>query len=124
MATDDPRPPLWVGHVFLRTSDLPATRELMLRIGMRDIAHGPDFAVLELRGGTHLLLLPADEGANEPASFDLMVDDLDAFHARLCGLGLAPSAIRDGSVHRSFTLRSPSGHDLTFNSSHVSALPV
>jgi catechol 2,3-dioxygenase-like lactoylglutathione lyase family enzyme len=124
MASDDARPPLWVGHVLLRTPDIPATRELMLRIGMRDIAHGADFAVLELRGGTHLLLLPADEAASGAASFDLMVDDLDAFHARLRALGLEPSEIRDGGVHRSFTLPSPSGHSLTFNSSHVSALPV
>ena len=124
MASDDARPPLWVGHVTLPTPDLGATREFMLRIGMRDIAHGADFAVLELRGGTHLVLLPAGEAATGPAYFDLMVEDLDAFHARLRALGLAPSEIRAGGIHRSFTLQAPSGHVLTFNSSHVSSSPV
>lgn len=118
------RPGVWVGHVTLPTPDLAATRDFMLQLGMRAIAHGDDFAVFELRGGTHLLLLPSPQPASGSAYFDLMVDDLDATHARLQALGLAPSAIQPGRIHRSFTVRSPSGHTLTFNSSHVSDEPV
>jgi hypothetical protein len=59
-----------------------------------------------------------------PAYFDLMVDDLDATHERLRTLGLAPSGIESGRIHRSFSVRAPSGHTLTFNSSHVSDEPV
>jgi catechol 2,3-dioxygenase-like lactoylglutathione lyase family enzyme len=65
---------VWIGHVLLNTPDIPATREFMLALGMRDIAHGEGYAVLELRGGTHLLLLPGDAVAEGEASFDLMVD--------------------------------------------------
>jgi len=120
----DERPGVWVGHVTLTTPDLPATHQFMLSIGMRHIAGGDDFAVLELRGGTHLVLLPSEEPGSGAASFDLMVDDLDASHARLASLGLAPSDIRSGRIHRSFTVAAPSGHTITFNSSHVSDAPV
>ena len=124
MALDDERPPVWVGHIVLRTPELGGTRKFMLQLGMRSIEHGDDFAVLELRGGTHLLLVPAEQDPSGPAPFDLMVDDLDIAHARLRELGLDPSAIEASRFHRSFTIRSPSGHVITFNSSHVSDLPV
>jgi catechol 2,3-dioxygenase-like lactoylglutathione lyase family enzyme len=120
----DERPGVWVGHVSLGTRDLPATRDFMVKLGMRPIAEGDDFAVLELRGGTHLVLLPGGEPASGPAYFDLMVDDLDASHERLLSLGFEPSEIRSGRVHRSFTVVAPSGHTITFNSSHVSERPV
>ena len=124
MTSTDPRPPVWVGHVTLPTPDLPATREFMLALGMRDIAHGEGFAVLELRGGTHLVLLPAEEPASSDAYFDLMVEDLPATHEDMRAAGLAPSVIEEGTIHSSFTIDSPSGHRIKFNSTHVSELPV
>lgn len=125
-AGGDERPPIWIGHVLLHTPDLGATREFMIELGMRDIAKGDDFAVLELRGGTHLVLLPAESGETPsgPAPFDLMVPDLDAAYERLRAAGRECSDIATGQVHRSFTVRSPSGHDITFNSDHSSDLPV
>jgi catechol 2,3-dioxygenase-like lactoylglutathione lyase family enzyme len=124
MKSADERPPVWVGHVTLTTPDIPATRRFMEQLGMRPIASGDGFAVLELRGGTHLLLLPAGEAASGDAYFDLMVEDLDATHARLRALGLDPSEIQPGRIHRSFSVRAPSGHRVTFNSNHVSDQPV
>ncbi len=124
MPAKDERPQVWVGHVVLPTPDLPTTRDFMLQVGMRPIADGDDFAVLELRGGTHLVLLPSEELASGSAYFDLMVDDLDATRDHLQTLGLAPSEIQSGRIHRSFTVSAPSGHTITFNSSHVSDKPV
>jgi catechol 2,3-dioxygenase-like lactoylglutathione lyase family enzyme len=124
MAEPDPRPAVWVGHVTLQTPELPATRDFMLAIGMRDIASGEGFAVLELRGGTHLVLLASDELPSGDAYFDLMVEDLDATHADLRSRGLAPSEIDVGQIHSSFSVASPSGHTIKFNSTHVSDLPV
>jgi catechol 2,3-dioxygenase-like lactoylglutathione lyase family enzyme len=124
MPSSDQRPGVWIGHVTLPTPSIPATRAFMVQLGMRPIADGEDFAVLELRGGTHLILLPSAETASGAAYFDLMVDDLDATHARLRELGLAPSDIEISRIHRSFTVGSPSGHTVTFNSSHVSNDPV
>ena len=97
----------------------PALSILSVLLPRRD-----GFAVLELRGGTHLVLLPSEEPASGEAYFDLMVEDIDAAHAELRGKGLEPSEIQPGKIHRSFTLASPSGHMLKFNSTHVSDLPV
>ena len=124
MSMQGGRPEVWIGHVTLATPDIPGTRDFMLALGMRSIADGDDFAVLELRGGTHLLLLPADELASGAAYFDLMVDDLEATHQKLHSMGLAPSPIEKGRIHGSFTVSAPTGHTITFNSSHVSDQPV
>ena len=56
--------------------------------------------------------------------FDLMVDDLDGMHAQMVDLGHQPGAIERGDIHDSFEVREPGGTALTFNSSHVSDLPV
>lgn len=124
MSSQDERPGVWVGHVKLATPDVPATRDFMLELGMRAIVDREDFAVLELRGGTHLILVRAKERASESAYFDLMVEDLKATHEQLQSLGLDPSAIEKGRIHSSFTVLSPSGHTVTLNSSHVSDQPV
>jgi len=124
MPPQDERPGVWVGHVTLTTRELPATRDFMLALGMRMIGESDEVAVLELRGGTHLVLLRGEEPGSGPATFDLMVDDLEAAHVRFTSLGLAPSEIQPGRIHRSFSVRSPSGHTVTFNSSHVSDRPV
>ena len=118
------RPPVWVGHVLLPTPDLAGTAAFMQKLGLRPIADGEDFAVLELRGGTHLLLRRSEEPASGAAYFDLMVEDLAATHARLTSLGLAPTPIVKSPVHECFTVKSPSGHVILFNSTHVSDQPV
>ncbi len=124
MSDDDLRPPVWVGHITLTTNRLAESQKFMVDLGMRPIADGEDFAVLELRAGTHLVLLARESVEPAPAPFDLMVEDLDATHSRLRGLGLEPSEIADGRIHRSFTVTDPGGHVITFNSSHVSPHPV
>ena len=124
MPPKDERPSVWVGHVALPTPDIPKTRDFMVQLGMRPIADGNDFAVLELRGGTHLVLTPADQPASGPAYFDLMVDDLDAAHEQCKTLGFAPTEIQPGRIHSSFEVNAPSGHVVKFNSTHVSDKPV
>src|SRR5207244_3295986 len=71
----DERPPVWVGHVVLNVSDVSRSVEFWREIGMRPVEQNEHVAVLELRGGTHLVLVP---GTPHPggAPFDLMVDDL------------------------------------------------
>jgi catechol 2,3-dioxygenase-like lactoylglutathione lyase family enzyme len=113
-----------VGHISLTTDRLDESHQFMLALGMRSIARGDDFAVLELRAGTHLVLVRRDEITADAAPFDLMVEDLHATHARFSELGLQPSEISEGRIHRSFTVRDPGGLTITFNSSHVSDQPV
>jgi hypothetical protein len=108
----------------MRTNVLDESHAFMLALGLRPVGQGEDVAVLELRGGTHLVLLRTDEPLSGAAPFDLMVEDLEATHARLAELGLSPSPIVAGRIHRSFTVRDPSGQEVAFNSSHVSGRPV
>jgi catechol 2,3-dioxygenase-like lactoylglutathione lyase family enzyme len=120
----DQRPPVWVGHVSMRTNVLDHSHAFMIALGLRPVGKGEDAAVLELRGGTHLVLLRTDEPLSGTAPFDLMVEDLEATHKRLAELGLSPSPIVSGRIHRSFTVRDPSGQDVPFNSSHVGGRAV
>ena len=124
MSNADRRPPVWVGHVLMKTSNIAESNKFMIALGMRPITDGDGFAVLELRGGTHLVLLPAEEELSGSAPFDLMVEDLDETHTDLASRGLSPSEISRGDIHDSFTIRDPSGLDVTFNSTHVSDQPV
>lgn len=105
---------------------MEASAAFMQTIGMRPIFLGPQVSVLELRGGTHLLLLRKDRVAGGAAPFDLMVDDLPATRAHFEAAGLSPSAIeaRPAIDHEVFTVREPAGHVITVFSSHVSGKPV
>ena len=110
----------------LPTPEVAKSAEWLVRCGLRSLLQRDDFAVLELRGGTHLVVHPSDGPipAGAPASFDLMVDDIEATHARYTKLGLAPSPIQPGRIHSSFTIVEPGGHQITVNSSHAGDRPV
>jgi catechol 2,3-dioxygenase-like lactoylglutathione lyase family enzyme len=124
--SDDPRPPVWIGHVVLATADVARANAYWTSVGMRAIESGESFAVLELRGGTHLVLVGSDApvAAGTPCPFDLMVEDVDAAHGHFRALGLEPSELKRNEIHDSFTLVDPSGYVVTVNSSHVSDQPV
>ena len=124
MKASDERPPVWIGHVAMHTDQVAESSRFMQLIGMRLVAGGDDFAVLEMRGGTHLVLTSDAQSSLLRGSFDLMVEDLDATHQRLTGLGLNPGAIERGRIHDSFDIVEPGGSKITFNSSHVGELPV
>jgi rhodanese-related sulfurtransferase len=123
---EDGRPPMWIGHTVMRVPDIEATFEFFLKLGLRPVSNTKGVDIVELRGGTHLILLPAEApvvpGAS--ASFDLMCDDLEATHGALMAAGLAPSPIESGEIHRSFTITEPGGHCITVNSTHVTGHPV
>ncbi|MBT8437999.1 MAG: glyoxalase/bleomycin resistance/dioxygenase family protein [Gammaproteobacteria bacterium] len=124
MNNAEKRPPVWVGHVAMYTLKVTESSEFMQKLGMRWVAGSDDFAVLEMRGGTHLVLTSDQESALIRADFDLMVEDLDTAHARYLELGLEPGEIERGKIHDSFEMREPGGTVITFNSSHVGKLPV
>jgi catechol 2,3-dioxygenase-like lactoylglutathione lyase family enzyme len=122
----DGRPPVWIGHVVLFVADLPKAKAFFLGLGLRDAEPDASVGVLELRGGTHLLLLPTSSAivAGTRAPFDLMVDDIDATHVNFLERGLSPSPIQANPTHRFFVLREPNGYDVVVNSSHTTGLPV
>ena len=124
-ATDE-RPPVAVGHVRLPCSDVAAAARWLETAGLRPIVQMEALAVLELRGGTHVVVRRTDAppAAGTAAPFDLMVDDVDATHRDYAAKGLSPSEISRGRIHDSFTLPGPSGWLFTINSSHASEKPV
>ena len=113
------RPPVWIGHVSLGVSRFEESLAFFELLGMRKIVGRPALAVLELRGGTHLVL-QEDTGA-EPvrAGFDLMVDNLPAQRQALVDAGFAPTPIHQGRIPASFEVIEPSGNTIKFNDSHV-----
>lgn len=121
MSTEQ-RPPIWIGHVTLRTPCLDESETFMKAIGLRGIVHGENVAVLELRGGTHLVLIRDEDSASAQgvaASFDFMVEDLIATRDDFVAQGLTVSEIEHGRIHDAFRLTEPGGNVITVNSTHV-----
>jgi hypothetical protein len=118
--TVDQRPPVAVGHVRLPATDVSAAAGWLESVGLRPIFASADLAVLELRGGTHVVVRkaePPEPGAAAP--FDLMVDDIEAARRDYAEKGLGPSDISRGRIHDAFHLAGPDGHDFTVCSSHA-----
>jgi hypothetical protein len=124
--TADQRPPVAVGHVRLPVNDVAGTARWLETVGLRPIVTREELAVLELRGGTHVVLRRADQPvpSGTAAPFDLMVDDVDAAHRDYAAKGLSPSEIRRGRIHDSFEVAGPDGWAFTVNSSHASGKPI
>lgn len=117
----DPRPPVAIGHVEHHVTDVAKSAAFLKRLGIRPIHRERNFAVMELRGGTHIILAkakgPIEKGTTAP--FDLIVDDVDAFRAACRKHGLKPSRMSRGAIHDWFELTDPSGYALTILSSHA-----
>ena len=119
--SEDRRPRLAVGHVNLEVDDVGDAYAFFVRHGVRDIFKGEDFGVLELRGGTHLVLSHA-KGTIEPgrkAPFDLMVDDIDDAHAEFTSTGVIATDITRGRIHDTFHIEGPGGYRFAVTSSHA-----
>ena len=118
---EDERPVFAIGHVRLPVEDVAATHDFFARHGLRSILSKPDMAILELRGGTHLILnraeQPIEDGAKAP--FDLMVDDVDQVWQRFSDDGVHTTEIERGNIHDLFHITAPSGYWIRISSSHA-----
>ena len=134
-------PPVAIGHLALTVADLEASYRFYVDLGLRTFGKEDSMAILELRGGTHLLLFkrggPADgqdEGPFDQAkaeSIDLMIagrslEDLQAFRSQLVERGHAPDAIPDQRFfgHYVFKAKDPDGNEVTVSTSHASDQPI
>ena len=121
-------PSFAIAHVVLRVADVRSSAAFYDLLGLRPVWREDGIAILELRGGTHLLLFPSKkrEKGERTAPFDLMADDLAAAHASVMAVGLSPSAVgfepRGG--HDFFTVADPDGNRITIYSSHTEGRPV
>ena len=134
------KPPVGVGHVALTVADVEASHRFYTTLGLRVVGRGGDMSILELRGGTHLLLFqrggpsagaesPFDQAA--PGRIDLMLEgrtfeDLDAYRTALIAGGLQPDPIDPKRYfgHHIFRARDPDGNEVTISTSHASELPI
>ena len=121
MNGDDQRPPVAVGHVSIDVSRIDDAAASFVRLGMRHIHENESFAVLELRGGTHLILRQTEDAieAGRKAPFDLMVDDVGATRTGYISDGFTASEISRGRIHDSFTVTGPDDYAITITSSHA-----
>jgi len=121
LQTVDQRPPVAVGHVRLPVTDVAVAERWLESVGLRPIFADASLAVLELRGGTHVVVRKAEQlpTSGSAAPFDLMVDDIEATRSDYAAKGLGPSEISRGRIHDSFHLSGPDGYDFTVNSSHA-----
>lgn len=112
----DNRPRFGIGHLALAASDVGALSKFYTSIGMRRVVDMDRFAILELRGGTHLILQAGRPGA---ASLDLIVDEIDETRNVMRAAGAEVGDITRGHPHDRFVATDPEGNTLIINSNHA-----
>jgi len=132
------------GHFVMKVNDISISYQFYTQLGLRPFGIFPDLAIIELRGGTHILLFSKHDelpsslsssrlGQRGGASFnerlDLMIDgksrsDLELYRATLMEQGLSVDAIDQDQLfgHDFFQLVDPDGNGITVYTSHTGEL--
>ena len=110
------RPRFAIGHVGISAADVEGLAGFYVQIGMRPVLSSGHMAIIELLGGTHIII---SSGAPGGQQLDLIVDDIDDTHAVVAAADGAPGEIRRGSPHSTFTATDPEGNRLTIHSTHA-----
>lgn len=113
---EDRRPRFGIGHMAITASDINTMTDFYTSIGMRLVVNMGRASIVELRGGTHLIIQTGEPGA---ASLDLIVDDIDETRELLEAKGASPSTIQRGNPHDRFVASDPEGNTLVVNSNHA-----
>lgn len=124
--TKDERPPVAVGHVHLPVKNVSATCAFLEELGLRPVIERDTVAVLELRGGTHLIVEKSRKRTKDgtQAPVDFMVDDVKKARAKYAKMGMKPTPIKTNRVHSSFFIPGPDGWSFKITSSHATDQPV
>ena len=124
----DERPAVAIGHVRLHTADAKVATTFYEQLGMRMCMAWEGMAILELRLGTHLLLIEVDDGIQQVLDpvFDLTVDDLPAYRQQLRDLDIETSEITSHPLinHQRFFVQDPDGHRIAIHSDHTEGRKV
>ncbi|MFS8148516.1 VOC family protein [Rhizobium sp. BR 249] len=134
-----------LGHFVMKVANVEASYEFYTGLGLRPFGTFPGLAVVELRGGTHMLLFQKDDdrvatllnshNGQRPdfsaEKIDLMIAghakaDLERYRVSLIDKGYSPSSIADGELygHHYFSLLDPDGNGISFYTSHSGDEPV
>lgn len=114
--TTDTRPRFAIGHMTLAANDVASLAEFYTAIGMRRVVDMGQAVIVELRGGTHLIIRSGQGGQ---ASLDFIVDDIESTREVMVAAGSAAASIRRGSPHDTFTATDPEGNTLVVHSNHA-----
>src|SRR6202451_441397 len=131
---------LAVAHLVFKVADLKSSCQFYSNLGIPPFFTDEEVAIIELRGGTHLILLSVDSMAGEGIAesltgqfhkrfseqFDLMiegkgVDELKKYRLELISRGIAAGEIPDETFfgHHLFCTKDPDGNGITIYTSHV-----
>ena len=131
---------LAVAHLVFRVADLKSSCQFYSNLGIPPFAIDGKVALIELRGGTHLLLLEVDQEAGEDVAesvtgqfhkrfseqFDLMIkgkrlNELEKYRLDLISRGIAAGEIPDKTFfgHHLFCIKDPDGNGITIYTSHA-----
>jgi catechol-2,3-dioxygenase len=128
------------GHFVMQVNDIDTSYQFYTNLGLRPFGIFPDLAIIELRGGTHILLFSKNDELPSPLSsshigqrggsfnerLDLMIDgksrsDLELYRTTLMEKGLSIDAIAQDQLfgHYYFQLTDPDGNGITVYTSHT-----
>jgi catechol 2,3-dioxygenase-like lactoylglutathione lyase family enzyme len=131
---------LAVAHLVFKVANLKRSCQFYSNLGIPPFAVDKESAIIELRGGTHLILLEADQpegkGIAESLTgqfherfseqFDLMIKgkdliDLKEYRSELISRGIAAGEIPDETFygHHLFSIKDPDGNGITVYTSHA-----
>ena len=133
-------PELAVAHLVFKVADLKSSCQFYSNLGIPAFAIDEEIAIIELRGGTHLILLSVGqlvgEGVAESLTgqfherfserFDLMIkgkglNELKKYRLELISRGIAAGEIPDETFfgHHLFCIKDPDGNGITIYTSHA-----
>ena len=126
MQDNNDRPGIWINHVTQRVQDVKKTADFFQALGLRLVWADTGMAILELRGGTHLLLFPDRPQYKNVANeeFDLMVGNVQASHQLLQSKGIKVSKLKRDRFHAYFEASDPDGNKWRINSDHTEGRSV
>ena len=131
---------LAVAHLVFKVADLKRSCQFYSDLGIPPFAIDGKVALIELRGGTHLLLLEVDQLAGGDVAesvtgqfhkrfseqFDLMIkgkdlNELEKYRLELISRGIAAGEIPDETFfgHHLFCIKDPDGNCITIYTSHA-----
>ena len=130
---------LAVAHLVLKVADLKRSCQFYSNLGLPPFAVDEKLAIVELRGGTHLLLFEVGLAGEDVAEsltgqfherlserFDLMIkgkglNELKKYRLELISRGIAAGEIPDESFfgHHLFCVKDPDGNGITIYTSHA-----
>jgi len=131
---------LAVAHLVFKVADLKSSCQFYSNLGIPPFAIDEEVAIIELRGGTHLLLLELNQLAGEDVAqsltgqfykrfseqFDLMIkgkglNELKKYRLELISRGIRAGEIPDETFfgHHLFCIKDPDGNGITIYTSHA-----